>query len=111
MLQEGQGSPSPVDLLDWRGAIAEIGICAAAHHPWMRRAARIRSVGGSMHLEYLAVASVGALIATRVFVALVDGHYRAALDLRRATNSARQQAEVKLREQMAKAVAEVERGA
>lgn len=100
-----------LDLLDRRGVIAEIGMCAAAASPVDAASARIRSVGGSMHIEYLAVASVGALIATRVFVALVDGHYRAALNLRHATNTARQQAEVNLREQMAKAVAEAERGA
>ena len=56
-----------------------------------------------MHLEYLAIAAVGALMATRLFVGLVDGHYRNALEVRRAVNAVRERAEAKIREQLAKA--------
>jgi hypothetical protein len=67
---------------------------------------RVRSVVG-MHLEYAAIALVGALMVTRVFISLVDGHYRNALEIRRAVNTVRERAEAQIREQLAKAEKEM----
>ena len=59
-----------------------------------------------MHVEYLAIAAVGALMATRLFVGLVDGHYRNALELRRAINTVRDRTEAQIRARLAKAAEE-----
>lgn len=55
----------------------------------------------AMHLDVIAVVSVGMLIAARVFVSLVEGHYRAALDIRRAINRAIESAEAAKRQREA----------